>query len=144
MTAVSPPGPPVPPVPTMAAAAPTAGRDTGLRVIGIGGAVVGYACLAAFLYLIGVQIYRWFRLGEWTHFGVNEGLRVGLTRCCLADPDTGRLAAFVHWLDTPVDWLGLHQVLEVLPASLALFALSILGNSIFIYCRDRIGDHEGS
>ncbi len=37
-----------------------------------------------------------------------------------------------------VDWLGLHKVLEVVPASLALFALSILGNSIFIYCRDRI------
>jgi hypothetical protein len=32
--------------------------------------------------------------------------------------------------------MGLHKVLEILPASLALFALSILGNSIFIYCRD--------
>jgi hypothetical protein len=32
----------------------------------------------------------------------------------------------------------LHKVLEILPASLALFALSILGNSVFIYCRDWI------
>jgi hypothetical protein len=140
VTAVT-PGPSVPPV---TAAAATGRRDTLLRVIGVCGAVLGYACLAAFLYLIGVQIYRWFRLGEWTHFGVSEGLRVGLTRCCLADPDSGRLAAFVHWLDTPLDWMGLHKVLEVLPASLALFAVSILGNSIFIYCRDRIGAHEGS
>jgi hypothetical protein len=114
-----------------------------LRIVGIGGAILAYSCLAAFLYLVGVQIYRWFRQGEWTHFGVSEGLRAGLTRCCLKDSDSGRLAAFVHWLDTPVDWLGLHKVLEVLPASLALFAISILGNSIFIYCRDRIGESKG-
>jgi hypothetical protein len=119
-------------------------RDTVLRGVGIGGAILGYGCLAAFLYLVGVQIYRWFRQGEWTHFGVSEALRMGLTRCCLKDPDTGRLAAFVHWLDTPMDWLGLHKLLEVLPASLALFAISILGNSIFIYCRDRIGEQQGS
>jgi hypothetical protein len=31
---------------------------------------------------------------------------------------------------------------EVLPASLALFAISILGNSIFIYMSDRIREHR--
>ena len=108
-----------------------------MRIIGGFGALLGYGCLAAFLLLIGSQIYRWFRDGEWSHFGVVEGMRVGLTRCCVNDGDTGRLAALMHWLDAPVDWLGLHKVLELLPASLALFALSILGNSIFIYCRDR-------
>jgi hypothetical protein len=46
----------------------------------------------------------------------------------------------VSWLDSPVDWLGLHKVLEVIPASLGLFALSILGNSVFIYCRDRLAE----
>ena len=107
-----------------------------LRITGAFGAVLGYGCLAAFLYLISLQIYRWFREGDWTHFGVAEGMRVWLTRCCVNDGDTGRLAALVHWLDAPADWMGLHKVLEVLPASLALFALSILGNSIFIYCRD--------
>jgi hypothetical protein len=122
----------------MSDAAPS-NRDRLLAIVGYAGAVFGYACLAAFLYLVGTQIYRWFRQGEWTHFGLSEGLRVALTHCCLKDPDNGRVAAFVHWIDTPVDWLGLHQVLEVLPASLALFALSILGNSIFIYCRDRSG-----
>jgi hypothetical protein len=107
-----------------------------LRITGAFGAALGYGCLAAFLYLISLQIYRWFREGDWTHFGVAEGMRVWLTRCCVKDGDTGRLAALVHWLDAPADWVGLHKVLEILPASLALFALSILGNSVFIYCRD--------
>jgi hypothetical protein len=37
-----------------------------------------------------------------------------------------------------VDWLGLHQVFEVVPASLALFLVSIAGNCLFIYSRDRL------
>jgi hypothetical protein len=115
-----------------------------LRAARIVGGVVGYGCLAAFLCLTGLQIYRWFREGEWTHYGVSDGLRIGLSRCCLKDGDTGRLAALAHWLDAPVDWLGLHKVLEVVPASLALFAVSILGNSIFIYCRDRIDERGRS
>ena len=130
--------------PSPSGAQPTAsGGALVMRIIGGFGALLGYGCLAAFLFLIGSQIYRWFRDGEWSHFGVVEGMRIGLTRCCVNDGDTGRLAALVHWLDAPVDWLGLHKVLEILPASLALFALSILGNSIFIYCRDR-GDDHGS
>lgn len=118
------------------------GRDAMLRVVCGFGALVGYGCLAAFLYLVSAQIYRWFREGEWTHFGVSDGMRVGLSHCCVKDADTGRLAALMHWLDTPVDWLGLHKVLEVVPASLALFAVSILGNSVFIYCRDRIDERK--
>jgi hypothetical protein len=76
------------------------------------------------------------------HFGLIEGMRAGLSRCCAADGDTGRLAALLRWLDAPVGWIGLHRVLEVVPASLALFAMSILGNSIFIYCRDRIDERK--
>ena len=121
--------------PTDAPPAPNGGVVL-VRITGAFGAVLGYGCLAAFLYLISLQIYRWFREGDWTHFGVADGMRVWLTRCCVNDGDTGRLAALVHWLDAPADWVGLHKVLEILPASLALFALSILGNSIFIYCRD--------
>jgi hypothetical protein len=124
-----------PPTPNGAPPTPNGGVVL-LRITGAFGAVLGYGCLAAFLYLISLQIYRWFREGDWTHFGVVEGMRVGLTRCCVKDGDTGRLAALVHWLDAPADWVGLHKVLEILPASLALFALSILGNSVFIYCRD--------
>jgi hypothetical protein len=130
-----------PPDPTDARPTPNGGVVL-LRITGAFGAVLGYGCLAAFLYLITLQIYRWFREGDWTHFGVVEGMRFWLTRCCVKDGDTGRLAALVHWLDTPADWVGLHKVLEVLPASLALFALSILGNSIFIYCRDWIDAHR--
>jgi hypothetical protein len=128
------------PVPNGAQDAPTDAAPNGavvlVRITGAFGAVLGYGCLAAFLYLISLQLYRWFREGDWTHFGVADGMSLWLTRCCVKDGDTGRLAALVHWLDTPADWIGLHKVLEILPASLALFALSILGNSLFIYCRD--------
>jgi hypothetical protein len=117
-------------------------RELTLQIVGGAGATLGYGCLAAFVWLISVQIYRWFRDGEWTRFGVSEGLRAGLLRCCVTDGDTGHLAALVRWLDTPVDWLGLHKVLEVMPASLGLFALSILGNSVFIYCRDRLAERK--
>lgn len=113
-------------------------RDAGFRLIGAVGAVIGYGFLAAFLYLVGLQAYRWFRDGEWTHIGMNDGLRIVLVRCCVKDADTGRLAEFIHWLTTPVNWLGMHKIFEVVPASLALFAMSIAGNCLFIYCRDRL------
>ena len=90
------------------------------------GAIVAYGYLIAFLGLLGFQVYRWFQTGEWTHVGVNDGVR----------------AALAHWLDAPVTWLGLHKVLEVLPASLALFAISILGNSLFIYTTDRLREER--
>ena len=113
-------------------------RDVILGVVSGIGAVIGYGCLVAFLYLVGTQVYRWFREGEWTHLGMNDGLRTGLLHCCVKDGDTGRLAGFMHWLDAPVDWLGLHKVFDVFPASLALFALSVAGNCVFLYCRDRL------
>jgi hypothetical protein len=113
-------------------------RNLALRVASGIGAIVGYGSLAAFLSLISVQIYHWFRDGEWTHIGISDGVRISLLHCCIKDGDTGRLAAFMRWLDSPVDWLGLHQVIEVVPASLCLFAVSIAGNSLFIYCRDRL------
>jgi hypothetical protein len=113
-------------------------RDVILRLICAVGAVIGYGCLIAFLYLVGLQSYLWFRDGEWTHIGMNDGLRVGLVHCCVKDGDTGRLAAFIHWLVAPVNWLGMHKVFEVVPASLAVFAVSIAGNCLFIYCRDRL------
>ncbi|HEY2676275.1 MAG TPA: hypothetical protein VGI65_04850 [Steroidobacteraceae bacterium] len=113
-------------------------RDLFLRVMSGVGAMIGYGSLAAFLWLITVQIYRWFRNGEWTHIGVSDGMRISLVHCCVKNGDSGRLATFLHWLDSPADWLGMHQVLDVVPASLALFAVSIAGNSLFIYCRDRL------
>jgi len=117
-------------------------RSRGLVAGRAAGAFLGFGSLVAFLGLISVQVYRWFRDGEWTHFGVNEGLRTTLLHCCVKDGDAGRLAALVQWLDEPASWLGLHQVLEILPASLALFALSIVGNSIFIYCSDRLDGRD--
>ena len=113
-------------------------RASALRLLGAVGAAIGYGALLAFLYLVGWQTYRWFRDGEWPHVGLVEGLRVVLTRCCVKDSDTGRLSSLLHWLDSPASWLGLHKVVEILPTSLALFAVSIAGNSIFIYCKDRL------
>jgi hypothetical protein len=113
-------------------------RTTLFRTLGGIGALVGYGCLAAFLYLISVQIYHWFRDGEWTHVGINDGMRIGLQHCCVKDGDAGRITGFLQWLDSPLDWHGLHRVFEVVPASLALFAVSIVGNSLFVYCRDRL------
>ena len=113
-------------------------REASLRFASALGAAVGYGSLGAFLYLVCMQCYRWFRDGEWTHIGLNDGLRVGLLRCCVSGEDTGRLAGFMHWLEAPTNWLGLHKIVEVIPASLALFALSIVGNCLFLYCRDRL------
>jgi hypothetical protein len=113
-------------------------REVSLRVGEVVGAVIGYGGLSVFLSLVGFQAYRWFRDGEWTHIGVCDGLRMLLSHWGVAPDSTGRLSALSHWVDAPVEWLGLHRVLEVLPASLALFAISILGNGIFIYMSDRI------
>ncbi len=113
-------------------------RDAILRVTAGIGAIIGYGCLIAFLYLVIMQVYHWFRDDEWTHVGLGDGLRKSLVRCCVSEASTGRLAAFVQWLDAPVDWLGLHRIIEVVPASLALFLASIAGNCLFIYSQDRI------
>jgi hypothetical protein len=113
-------------------------HDMAFRLFSIAGAAIGYGCLIGFLYVVGLQTYRWFREGEWTHIGMNDGLRIGLAHCCVKDGDTGRLAEFMNWLDAPVNWLGLHKVVEVMPASLALFAVSIAGNCLFLYCKDRL------
>ena len=113
-------------------------RTAVLRVTSVIGAIIGYGCLAAFLILIGVQLSGWFRQGEWMHVGMGDGIRVTLVRCCVRDVAAGHFAGFLQWWASPVSWLGLHKVFEVIPASLALFAVSIAGNSLFIYCRDRL------
>jgi hypothetical protein len=115
-------------------------RESAWRAGLLAGAAIGYGCLAAFLALVGFQTYRWFHDGEWTHVGVDDGLRAALAR--LGGPEAlgGPLGALGHWLDAPVTWLGLHKTLEILPASLALFAISILGNSLFVYASDRLRD----
>jgi hypothetical protein len=113
-------------------------RTQVLRVTSVVGAIIGYGCLAAFLYLVGMQLHGWFRQGEWTHIGMGDGIKVGLMHCCVRDEVAGRLTDFLHWWDSPVSWLGLHKVFEVIPASLALFAVSIAGNSLFIFCKDRL------
>jgi hypothetical protein len=108
-----------------------------LNISRVLGGVVGYGCLAAFLWLISLQIYRWFRDGDWTHIGTNDALQITLMHCCVKGGDTGHLANLSHWISAPVDWLGLHKLLDVVPASLTLLLISIAGNALFIYCQDR-------
>jgi len=112
------------------------------KVERIVGAVVAYGGLACFLTLIATQLYRWMRDGEWVQIGLSDGLRIGLMKCCIQPSDSGHLAKFVHWLDAPVDWLGLHKVLEVIPASVGLFLLSVVGNWLLIYGSDRLAEQQ--
>ena len=106
------------------------------------GAVVAYGGLACFLTLIATQLYRWLRDGEWVGIGLSDALRSGLLKCCVQPGDSGQLAKFVHWLDAPVDWLGLHKVLEVIPASVGLFLVSVAGNWLLIYGSDRLEEQQ--
>ncbi len=114
------------------------GRQTTWRVLSTAGAVTGYGCLAGFLWLIGTQVYRWFREDEWTRISIADGLRSALEHLHLSADGTGRLERLSRWLDAPVDWLGLHKVIEVVPASLALFAAAVFGNFVFVYGSDRL------
>ena len=114
------------------------GREGSWRVVSFLGGIVGYGCLAASLSVVGWQIYRWFKEAEWTHVSLGGGIRAVLDRMHIADDAAGRLARLSHWLDAPVNWLGLHKVVEVLPASLALFFVAILGNFLLVYGADRL------
>jgi mannose/fructose/N-acetylgalactosamine-specific phosphotransferase system component IID len=119
-------------------------RETVLKIFAAVGAAIAYGFLAAFLFLVGWQTYHWFRDGEWTHVGTSDGLHVALLRCCVKDGDFGSFASLLRWVDAPVSWLGVHKIAEVIPASLALFAVSIAGNFLFIYCRDRLARRGAS
>lgn len=116
------------------------GRQTTWRVLSTAGAFVGYGCLGAFLCLVGAQLYRWFKDGEWPHVSIADGLRSLLDHLHLGADGAGRFERLSQWLDAPVDWLGLHRMIEVLPAALALFAGAVFGNFVFVYGSDRLRD----
>jgi hypothetical protein len=115
-------------------------RESSWRVVSTLGAIVGYGFLAAFLALVGLQTYRWFKEGEWTHLSLADGIRTVLRYMHVPDDAPGLWPRLSHWLDAPVDWLGLHKVTEVLPASLVLFSIAIVGNFLFVYGSDRLRD----
>jgi hypothetical protein len=112
-------------------------RENAWRVASTLGGVVGYGCLAAFLALVGLQTYRWAKEGEWMHLSLADGMRAALRHLHVAADAPGLWPRLAHWLDAPVDWLGLHKVVEVLPASLVLFSIAIAGNG-----SDRLRDHR--
>jgi hypothetical protein len=104
-------------------------------------AVVAFGALAWFLGLIGMQVYDWFRDGEWTHIGLRDGLLSLVSSCCVSDETgPGIMASFLRWLEAPDSWLGLHRLLEAVPASIGLFLLSVGSNFLYIYCSDRLED----
>jgi hypothetical protein len=117
-------------------------RENAWRVASTLGGVVGYGCLAAFLALVGLQTYRWAKEGEWMHLSLADGMRAALRHLHVAADAPGLWPRLAHWLDAPVDWLGLHKVVEVLPASLVLFSIAIAGNFLFVYGSDRLRDHR--
>ena len=104
-------------------------------------AVAAFGALSWFLGLIGLQVYHWFRDGEWTHIGLRDGLLSLVSSCCVSDETgPGLMAAFLRWLEAPESWLGLHRLLEAVPASIGLFLLSVGSNFLYIYCSDRLDD----
>ncbi len=112
-------------------------RSASLKSGSVLGALIGYGFLAMFLALVTHQLAGWFREGQWTHVGLGDLVQSVLGACCVRSTESV-LGRFVAWLDAPDSWLGLHRAFEWIPASFGLFALSILGNCLFIYCRDRL------
>ena len=91
-------------------------RDACLQFARLLSAIVAYAFLAAFVALVGTQIYGWFRTGDWTHIGVNDGLRAVLARCCArhGDGDLGRFQLHeVQGAGAEQDWPGARNITEL-------------------------------
>lgn len=102
----------------------------------IGGFMVAYGAWFASASVIAYQGDRWLRDGQWTSIGVSDGLRSAFA--AIGAGEHGRFAQFAHWLAEPKDWIGWHRVLEVTPASIALFLLAILGNFAYLYGSDAL------
>ena len=102
-------------------------------------AVVAFGAFVWFLCLIAMQIWHWFRDGQWTHIGLRDGLLSLVSSCCVSDEaGSGIAPALMRWLEAPDSCLGLHRLLEAVPASVGLFLISVFGNFIYIYCSDRL------
>lgn len=108
---------------------------TSLRAVA---AVVAFGAFICFLALLCLQLYHWLRDGEWTHIGIRDGLLSLVSSCCTHADGSGLGAQFQRWLEAPESWLGWHRVLEVVPATVGLFLLSVFGNFAYIYCSDRL------
>ena len=101
--------------------------DAALKVMAAIGAVIGYGCLIAFLCLIGLQSYRWFREGDWTHFGVADGMSVWLTRCCVKDGDKETCKIAIQTNNVEVDDRGLVYAVD--RANTGMHILELTGDA---------------
>ena len=114
------------------------------KALRIGGFMVAYGAWIASVGVIAYQGYRWLRDGHWTPIGVTDALQSVFA--LIGVGSRGHVAQFAHWLAEPADWIGWHRVLELTPASIALFLLAILGNFAYIYGSDALNEplEEGS
>jgi hypothetical protein len=101
-------------------------------------AIVAFGSFAWCLGLIGNQLYRWAHDGAWPRISTSDGLISLVSSCCAPGDGAGRMADITHWLESPASWIGVHRVLELLPASIGLFLLSVFANFIYIYCSDQL------
>jgi hypothetical protein len=101
-------------------------------------AILAFGSFAWCLGLIGEQLYRWARDGAWPGISTSDGLISLVTSCCVRADGAGRMADIGRWLESPASWIGLHRVIELVPASISLFLLSVCANFIYIYCSDQL------
>lgn len=67
--------------------------------------------------IIAIQVVIWLKDGYWPSVGVAKGLLYLRSLFYSSPPGDGSFAA---WLSDPQSWLGLHKLLEFLPASLGV------------------------
>jgi len=113
------------------------------RIMRIGGFAIAYGSLLLAAAVVVYQCYRWLHDGQWDHIGVGDGLRSVLAVSGVREDGGGRLAQMARWLAVPTDWLGWHEVLETIPASVALFLLAVLGNFAYIFGSDALRRRSG-
>ena len=102
-------------------------------------AIVAFGSFAWCLGLIGNQLYRWAHDGAWPRISASDGL-IGLVTSAAARRRRrcGQDGGLAHWLESPASWIGVHRVLELMPASIGLFLLSVFINFLYIYCSDQL------
>jgi hypothetical protein len=75
------------------------------------GAIALILLLLGGLGVLGWQVYEYLRLGVWTPISIITALEW----------------MQVQWAYSPNDWVGLHNILEKMPLSMAMFTPALFG-----------------
>lgn len=97
-----------------------------LDSIGQGFAFAGLGGGAA---LLSWQIYTWLKTGEWPPISTPDGLFIAWA---FLFADGSAAPHFVQWLIAPETWIGVHKILDAIPAALTLFLVGIGGLMLFV------------